>query len=116
MYHLIYYIMMKQINFRVKENEKKLVEELARLKGISVAEFAKQSLLKEIEPIREDFAFSLLKQGKIGFKRAWIISGLSYHEFLVQWNKKKAEEHISDASEERSLKLALSIDLKKFLK
>ncbi len=100
-----------QINFRVKEDEKQIIQALAAQRGLSVPELAKQVLMKEISPLRVELAFQLLQEGKIGKKRAFTMSGLSYHEFLDEWVKRGAEEHISDESYKRGLQTAYSIDL-----
>jgi len=108
--------MMEQINFRLLKDEKEILSTIARSRGVSVAEFAKNAVLKEITPLRVDLAFKLLEEGKIGFKRAWKISGLTYHEFLIEWSNRGAEEKISQIAEEKGLKAALSFDLKPYFK
>ncbi len=108
-------IFMEQINFRVQEDEKQVLKALAEMKGISVPELVKQAVLKEIGPLRIDLAFQLLKGGKIGRKRTWILSGLSYHEFLVEWSKRGAEEVIPEEAAVKELELVKTLDLKKYL-
>ncbi len=107
---------MSQINFRVDENDKLVLQALAKKKGVSIAEVAKQAVLNEIKALRVDLAFDLLKKGKIGRKKTFLISGLEYHEFLVEWTKRGAEEIIPDEAMQKGIDLALSIDLSKFLK
>jgi len=107
---------MEQINFRVQEDEKRVLKALAEIKGISIPELVKQAVLKEIAPVRANLAFQLLKDGKIGRKRAWVISGLSYHEFMVEWSKREAEEAIPEESTEKELRLVENIDLTKYLR
>ncbi|MHA1132116.1 MAG: plasmid mobilization protein [Candidatus Helarchaeota archaeon] len=107
---------MEQINFRVSKDEKQVLKILAELKGVSVAEFVRQIVLKEINPIRIDLAFRLLAEGKISRKRAWLISGLTYHEFMLEWEKRRANELIPNIIREKELENALTIDLKRFLK
>ena len=107
---------MNQVNFRLKEDEKNLLKIIAGLQGIPISQLAKQIVLKEIEPKRVDIAFQMLEEGKCGRKRAWIISGLSYHEFMNEWSLRNAEEHIPDEVYEKSLEDALSLDLKLFRK
>ncbi|MHA1733264.1 MAG: DUF6290 family protein [Promethearchaeota archaeon] len=102
---------MSQINFRVRDDEKKLLQTIAELRGVSVSELARQAVLKEFAPLRVDLAFQLVSGGKIGFKRAWTLSGLTYHEFLVEWAKRGAEEVIPDEVAEKSLRDAFEIDL-----
>ncbi len=107
---------MEQINFRVSADEKQLLKVLAELKGTSVTEFVKHVVLKEIGSIRLDLAFQLLIEGKITRKRAWLLSGLTYHEFMLEWEKRNAEEIIPEAIRAKELETALTIDLKPFLK
>jgi predicted HTH domain antitoxin len=108
--------MMEQINFRLLKDEKEILATISRSQGISMAEFAKKAVLKEISALRVDLGFNLLEEGKIGFKRAWKISGLTYHEFLIEWNNRGAEEKISQIAEEKGLKEALSFDLIPYFK
>ena len=108
--------MMEQINFRLLSDEKEILSTIARSRGISVAEFAKKAVLKEVSLLRVDLAFNLLEEGKIGFKRSWKISGLTYHEFLIEWSNRGAEEKISQIAEEKGLKAALSFDLEPYFK
>nr|MDO8087695.1 hypothetical protein [Candidatus Sigynarchaeum springense] len=107
---------MEQLNFRISKDEKRVIEAIAAERGVSTAELARRSLLKEIEPIRVDLAFKLLSEGKIGRKRAWTISGLSHNEFLIEWTRRGAEEQIPDEFIEKELDIARSIDLKKFMR
>ncbi len=107
---------MNQVNFRLKEDEKNLLKIIAGLQGIPISQLAKQIVLKEIEPKRIDIAFRLLKEGKCGRKRAWKLSGLSYHEFMNEWSLRNAEELIPDEIYEKSLEVALSLDLESFKK
>ena len=109
-------IRLEQVNFRLTKDEKRVVDAIASENGVSTAELARQSLLKEIEPVRVELAFKLLVEGKIGRKRAWDISGLSHNEFLIEWTRRGAEEVIPDEFIEKELEIAKSIDLKKFLR
>lgn len=103
---------MSQINFRVTEEEKIVIQAMADKKGISTAEFAKQIVLNQISLDRREIAFELLKSGEIGRKRAWKISGLNYYQFLTEWTKRGAEELIPDEAEFKTLEKALNFDLK----
>jgi predicted HTH domain antitoxin len=105
---------MQQVNFRIEDDEKLILQALAKAKGISIAELSKELIMKEIQSIRVDFAFDLLKQGMIGFKRCWRISGLSYHEFLNEWSSRGAEESISEEAQEKEIQDAFVIDWEKY--
>lgn len=107
---------MEQINFRIKSEEKSIMKWLAESKGISVAEFAKQSVLNDIAGERVEIAFDLVKKGKIGRKRAWTLSGLSHFEFLNEWSKRMIEEMITDEILKKELDIAMEIDLSNYHK
>ena len=107
---------MSQVNFRMNEDEKLVITALAKQKGISVAELARQALINEIMPMRVNLAFNLLKDGQIGRKRAWKLSGLSYHEFMVEWSKRGAVEQVPDAADRKGIETALNLDISKYMK
>ena len=107
---------MTQINIRITEEEKRLISEIAGAKGLSNSEFIKRAVMNEIRPIRMDIIFDLVKKGKIGRKKAWTLSGLSYREFLLEWADRKAEEIIPEALMDENLEEALQFDPKPFLK
>ena len=92
---------MAQINFRVDNSIKLIMDILARNEGKSIAQIAKEYILKNIEPVRVDLAFNLLKEGKIGRKKAWKISGLEYSLFVKEWRDRGAEWYRSGARSRR---------------
>nr|MDO8109230.1 hypothetical protein [Candidatus Sigynarchaeota archaeon] len=107
---------MEQINFRVSKDERRVIDLLAKIKGISISELAKETVLKDIASVRVELAFDLLKQGKIGRKQTWLISGLSASEFLVEWTKRGAEEKIPDGLVEWELDVAKNLDLGRYMR
>lgn len=107
---------MTQVNFRVSEHEKAILRAIALRRGTSVADVAKHAVLKEIKDVQVDVAFELVKDGKVGMKHAWLLSGLSYHEFMVEWSRRGASESIPDEAEATGRDLARSIDLSRYLK
>ena len=109
-------ISMEQINFRVSKDERRVIDLLAKIKGISISELAKETVLKDIASVRVELAFDLLKQGKIGRKQTWLISGLSASEFLVEWTKRGAEEKIPDGLVEWELDVAKNLDLGRYMR
>jgi uncharacterized protein (DUF1778 family) len=108
--------MMTQINFRLSEEEKQIIAAMAELKGQSVAEFVKNTVLTAIIPNRVAIALDLLKARKISQKRAWILSGLSYYEFLIEVSTHDISCNIPEESWDKGLELALNFDLKSLLK
>ena len=106
---------MEQINIRIKKEEKQIIKELAAIDGMSVAEFSRRAVLSKISKNRVDLAFRLLKEGKIGRKRAWTLSGLSNMEFLAEWTKRGAEEMTTEELIDQELDIMKSLDIKKYL-
>ncbi len=51
--------------------------------------------LTDTEYQRRD-CFNLYKAGKVGLKRAWILSGLEFHEFLALLQEKDIDPVIPD--------------------
>lgn len=107
---------MGQLNFRISEDEKMVLQLLAQIRGVSVTEFVKQDVFTKIAEERIDLAFTLLKMGKIGRKKAWKITGLNGREFLKEWTRRGAEEKISDELAESTLKIALELNPKDFIR
>ena len=101
---------MGQLNFRISDDDKMVLELLAKIQGISVTEMVKSTVFTKISEERVDLAFRLLKLGKIGRKKAWKITGLNGREFLKEWTRRNAEEIISDELAESTLKIALDLD------
>ena len=107
---------MTQINFRIDDDLKNIIDLISDIQGISAAELAKRATIKEISQLRIEIAFDLLEKGKIGRKRAWIISGLSAHEFLNEWTERGAEEKVLEKSLEKEFQLINEIDIERYRK
>ena len=107
---------MSQINFRINKNDLEIYKEIADSEGFSVAELARNALFKQMKEKRIDYAFKLLNKGECGFKRTFILSGLSYHEFMLEWAKRDAKEVIPAHIFEKHLKKAIDYDLSRLLK
>ncbi|MHA1775966.1 MAG: hypothetical protein DRO88_00970 [Promethearchaeia archaeon] len=107
---------MYQINFRVKEEEKAILEKIAKIEKISLAELSKRLILKELNELRIKIAFDLMGKGKIGKKIAWKMSGLSYYEFLKKINDLKITEKVSEEVMEKEIAAMNQLDYKELLK
>jgi len=104
-----------QINFRINKKDLEIYKEIAESEGFSVAELARKALFKEMKKERLEYAFKLLNKGSCGFKRAFIVSGLSYHEFMLEWAKRDAKEVIPDHIFEKHLKKAIDYDISRLI-
>ena len=92
---------MEQINFRVNHEEKEIFKKIADIKGMTITELVKRGALHYIRSERVNLAFELLKEGKIGRKKTWVLSGLSAKEFLDEWQKRDAEVIVPDGIMEK---------------
>ena len=107
---------MQQINFRLDEGEKAILSDIAKSQGLSVAEYVRQAVLKEIRHARVENAFNLLKEGLIGKKRAFSLSGMTYNEFLLEMNRRDIHEQTSFDAFKTGILIAKSLDPEKFKK
>jgi (p)ppGpp synthase/HD superfamily hydrolase len=107
---------MAQLNIRITEEEKEIIAVIASTQGISSAELVKSAVFTLIKPQRLNIVFKLVEQGKIGRKKAWKLSGLSYREFLNEWTKREIQEQIPKKAWETGEKLALELNSKDFFK
>ncbi|MHA1521880.1 MAG: hypothetical protein ACTSRK_17015 [Promethearchaeota archaeon] len=72
--------------------------------------------IKKLEHHRVDLAFSLLDEGKISKKKAFKLSGLTYHDFMEQGEIRKVSEKIPDELIESELAAIHELDITQFLK
>lgn len=107
---------MYQINFRIGENEKEILEKIASIKKMSLAELSKRFVLKELGSLRVDIAFDLMQEGKISRKKAFKLSGLTYYEFMHEGVKRKVTEKLPVALIESEMNALSELDITKFLK
>ena len=107
---------MAQINIRISEEEKSLISEMATAAGLSTSEFVKRAVMNDINHVRLEVIFDLVAKGKIGRKRAWKLSGLTYYEFLREWTERKALEKLPEELLDEALTEALKFDPTPFLK
>jgi uncharacterized protein (DUF1778 family) len=88
---------MKQINFRLSDREYDRLELAASLLDKSIPSIIKEFTLKEIDAAIVEATLELYKKNKVGLKRAWILSGLSFHEFLDLLSERGIEPSIPDS-------------------
>ncbi len=100
---------MKQVNLRLSEEEYLIVEEIARILDQSVPALLKELSLKELAHIRKKIALDLYTQNKIGFKRAWKISGLSFYEFQQATITAGIEPNIPEEMIDEMINLSLHL-------
>ncbi len=100
---------MKQINFRVSEDEYKYFENVAKLLGKTVPELVKELGMKGLREASVALALDLYKNDKIGLKQAWKMTGLSFHEFTGLLMSRRIDPPTNDARFERSLESVRSV-------
>ncbi len=87
---------MKQINFRLTDAEYERVDIVARSLNTTVPALLKDLSLKGLVHTSVEIALNLYKASKVGLKRAWILSGLEFHEFLALLQEKDIDPVIPD--------------------
>ncbi len=75
----------------------------------SIPNLLKELSLKELNAMRQKFALDLYAQKKMGFKRAWKLSGLSFSEFLQAIIAAHIEPNISEELEDKMIAGALAL-------
>ena len=103
---------MKEINFRLTDEEYQFIDEVAKILGKSVPSLLKELSMKQIDSMRLKMALELYADNKIGFKKAWKLSNLPFIKFLEQLQEHNIEPNIPDELEEKMVNLAseLTID------
>ncbi|MHA1784665.1 MAG: UPF0175 family protein [Candidatus Helarchaeota archaeon] len=102
---------MKQINFRLTDEEYQFIEELAKVLGKSVPSLLKELSMKEIDTIRIKMALELYADNKIGLKKAWKLSNLPFIKFLEQLQERDIEPNIPNELDEKMVNLALNLKM-----
>ena len=100
---------MKQINFRLSDTEFERAELLAKALDISVPALLKDVSMKGITHSSVETALNLYKTNKIGLKKAWLLSGLEFHEFLDLLGSRDIEPNISDEMIDEMIEAAESL-------
>ncbi len=100
---------MKQINFRLTEEEYEIIKEIASVMEKSIPNLLKELSLKELTTVRRKIALDLYAQKKVGFKRAWKLSGLSFYEFQQALISAHIEPNIPEELEDKMIAGALSL-------
>lgn len=101
---------MNQINFRLSKDEYDTVKLIANLSNISIPALIKDLTKSEIKKRGKKLALELYKQNRIGFKKAWKISQLSFHEFTQLLVNNGIEPHISEELDKKMVNLADSLN------
>ncbi|MHA1522220.1 MAG: hypothetical protein ACTSVZ_00670 [Promethearchaeota archaeon] len=107
---------MSQINFRIGDTEKEILEEIAHYEQISLAELSKRMVLRELSKSRKEIALALYQKGKIRKKKALNLSGLTYHEFLIECKERNIVEKIPDSVVNHQIELLKNFDISPYLK
>lgn len=107
---------MKQINFRVDEELYEILKLLASQLDESIPNLSKKIILDNLSDIRKKIALKGYEEKKIGLKKAWKISGLSFLEFNNLLIESNIEPQISDNLDDKLIDIALNIKKSDILK
>ncbi|HMF33978.1 MAG TPA: hypothetical protein VKK79_21315, partial [Candidatus Lokiarchaeia archaeon] len=101
--------LLKQINFRLTEEEYEVIQQIAAILEKSIPTLLKELSLKELTDVRKKIALNLYEQKKIGLKRAWKLSGLSFYEFQQAIIAANIEPNIPEELVDKMIAGALSL-------
>jgi len=87
---------MKQINLYVDEKSFKALKYFAKEVDMPTSTLAKQITIPEIKKFLVDKSIEEYKSGRIGFKRAWKLSRISFFEFVNELIKQDIEPPLSE--------------------
>ncbi len=96
---------MNQINLRLSKDEYDVVKLMADLSNLSIPAMIKELTKSEIKKRGKKLALELYKKNVIGFKKAWKISQLSFHEFTQFLVNNNIEPHISEDLDKKMVDL-----------
>lgn len=103
---------MKEVSFQISEDEYEIIESIAGILNKSVSSLLKEISLQKIGNIAPEIALKLYSEKKIGLKKAWKISRMSFFEFSDLIVKNNIEPPISDELDDKLIDNMLSTDLK----
>jgi predicted HTH domain antitoxin len=102
---------LKQINFRLTDQEYKNIEEIAKILKKSIPSILKEYGLKEITKLNRELALELYKSGQIGLKRAWLLSKLTFSGFIEFLMENKIDPNIPDDLDDKLVENALNTNI-----
>ncbi|MHA1728027.1 MAG: hypothetical protein ACTSWY_04780 [Promethearchaeota archaeon] len=102
---------MKQINFRLTEDEYEIVDNISKILDKSIPSLLKEIGMKEIEKICPKLALNLYRNNKIGLKKAWKLSRLTFFEFIQLLIENNIEPNIPDELDEKMVDLAQNLKI-----
>ncbi|WP_371804105.1 hypothetical protein [Candidatus Lokiarchaeum ossiferum] len=102
---------MNQINFRVSQAEHEMIEMVAKISGKSIPTLFKQISLSALAEHAKKMALELYKSHKIGLKQAWILSQMTFPEFLSFLVEQDVEPEIPEKLDEEMVELAETLTL-----
>ena len=107
---------MTQLNLKLSEEEYEVLKYYSRNENLPLASAFRTIIHEPVDSWRLNFTIQEYCRGKLGFKKAWKMSGVSFNQWLKALEQSGLELEIPEIIEEESEKLAQSLDLKDFLK
>lgn len=107
---------MAQLNLKLSEKEYEVLKYYSRNEKLPLASAFRTIVSETIDSWRLNFTMQEYCRGKLGFKKAWKMSGVSFNQWLRALEQSDLEVDIPQILEQRSEEIAQSLDLKDFLK
>ncbi len=99
----------KQLNMLLQAEKVDALEFFAKEEHLPHTTLAKKIFLEAMEKFLVNESINLYAKGRIGLKKAWKLSGLSFFGFLKELEKRKIEPPLSASVQEFGEKVAKKI-------
>lgn len=107
---------MAQINLKLTSDEYDLLQHYAKKENLPLASALRILINPSFNEWKIDYSVSEYCSGRLGFKKAWQYSALSFNQWLLALEKSECDFQMPELIELQSEKIAQEIDPRDFLK
>ena len=102
---------MNQISLRMAEEDIKILQLVSEEMNTPIASLYRQATLKAFNEWKLTHLFRLYSNGRLGLKKVWKLSRMSWTEFLLELERRQIEPPISELVDEYTDKIRKQIQL-----
>lgn len=103
---------MNQISLRMAEEDIKILQMVSDEMNTPIASLYRQATLRTFKEWKLDQLFRLYSIGRLGLKKAWKLSRMTWPEFLLELERRQIEPPISELVDEYTDEIRKKIPLK----
>ncbi|MFV2014076.1 MAG: hypothetical protein ACC656_01485 [Candidatus Heimdallarchaeota archaeon] len=107
---------MAQINLKLTNDEYDLLQYYAEKSNIPTSTALKSIIKEYFDQWKIDYLLKEYCSGRLGFKKAWKMSGLQFNEWLLTLEKSDLELELPEIIEKKSEEIAKGLSLGNFRK